>query len=342
MFLWPVSFLLFLVAPACASNRRSGFWLMLCIGATGGVPIVLWSAAHDWVTLTHTQIHAGFEDDASIHWLGPLHYAGAQFAILLGFWFAVWAWTMWRHRPTVDAQPESRFLWWMSAPTFVFFAIFSFKNGGGEANWPIVAYLSGMALAARSQESGVRNRNWVLASAVGFAAIGLLVTASLHAPIIVQPVLMRIAGPATRDRPMPMRRVDPTCRLRGWRQLAAEVDRTRAELRGRGIEPVLAAERWTQASELGFYCVGQPNVYCFGTSLGDRDSQYDLWRPNPVSDPSEFDGRTFILVGLEMERLKDAFDSMEPIRTFTYRENGKPIAEWTIVIAHGFRRRPFD
>ena len=34
----------------------------------------------------------------------------------------------------------------MSAPIFVFFGLFSFKNGGGEPNWPIVCYLSGAIL----------------------------------------------------------------------------------------------------------------------------------------------------------------------------------------------------
>src|SRR5438046_9381117 len=47
---------------------------------------------------------------------------------------------------------------------------------------------------------------------------------------------------------------------------------------------VLATERWTQAGELGFYCDGQPAFHCLGLPLGDRDSQYDLWRPNPIVD----------------------------------------------------------
>ena len=96
----------------------------------------------------------------------------------------------------------------------------------------------------------------------------------------------------------------------------------RAELTQRGIEPVLAAERWTQTSELAFYCDGKPNVYCLGGRLGDRDSQYDLWRPNPCADSRAFEGRTFILVGLDMDRLSGAFEAMEPTCTITYKEDG--------------------
>jgi 4-amino-4-deoxy-L-arabinose transferase-like glycosyltransferase len=341
MVLWLPSLALFLVTTPGFRDRfrQAGFWLMCGTAGLGCMPIILWNAGHGWVTLTHTQMHVGLDDDAGIHWLGPLHFLGAQFAVLLGFWFVVWAWSMWRHRPTVEVEPEARFLWWMSMPVVAFFALFSFKNGGGEANWPIVAYLAGMALVGRQ---GLGVRGWGLGSMAamcGFAALGLIVTASLHAPVVVQPVLLQIAGPATPERPMPMRRVDPTCRLRGWRHLASEVDRVRTELQACGIEPILAAERWTQASELAFYCEGQPAIYCLGVWLGDRNSQYDLWRPNPCADPGEFTGRTFILVGLEMERLRPAFDYLEPTRTITYCENGEPIAEWTIVVAHGFRGR---
>ena len=125
------------------------------------MPLLLWNAANGWVTLKHTQTHAGFEDDSGLHWLGPFH-SSSQFAILLGFWFAVWVAAMCRHRPTANARPESSFLWWMSAQTFAFFALFSIKNGGGEANWPIAAYLSGFVLVARSQGSGNGSQKWVM------------------------------------------------------------------------------------------------------------------------------------------------------------------------------------
>jgi hypothetical protein len=153
----------------------------------------------------------------------------------------------------------------------------------------------------------------------------------------MQPVLMRIAAPASKDRPTPMRSVDPTCRLRGWQHLAHEVDAVRADLRSRGIESELAAERWTQAGEVAFYCDAQPRVYCFGGLLGDRDSQYDLWRPNPCADPEQFKGRTFVVVGTGLERLQDAFEQFDVIRTVTYRTDGHPIAEWTIAVGRRFR-----
>jgi hypothetical protein len=339
MVLWLPSFALFLVTtpPMRTLLRQSGFWLMAAVGSLGWAPVLVWNASHGWVTLKHTQSHAGLEEDATLHWLGPLRYVGVQFAVLLGFWFAAWLWTIWRQRPTVSVEFESRYLWWMSAPTFCFFLLFALKNGGGEANWPIVAYLSGAVLTLRCWPANVTASNWRLVGVVGFAALGFVITIGIHAPGAMQPVLLRIAGPESKERPTPMRRVDPTCRLRGWRHLAQEVDRVRTGLRAHGIESELAAERWTQAGELAFYCDAQPRVYCFGEWLGDRDSQYDLWRPNPCGDPELFKGRTFVVVGTGLERLQGAFDQFDVIRIVTYRTDGEAIAEWTIAIGHRFR-----
>lgn len=344
MILWVPSFALFLLTTPSVRMQlcKPGFWTMTAVGALGGVPILAWNALNGWVTLTHTQTHAGVAGEITIRALGPLAYVGGQFAVLLGFWFVVWARAMWRHRPTAEAKPELRFLWWMSAPTFAFFGLFSFTNGGGEANWPLVAYLAGIVLGAdwllrEVSDPAMWYRQLAKGSTLAAAGLGLLLTALIHEPIQLQPVLLQVAGPATTERPMPIRRVDPTTRLRGWRHLAAEVDRTRTELKGRGVEPMLATERWTQAAELGFYCEDHPTIYCLGVVLGDRDSQYDRWRPNPIADEADFRGRTFLLVGMELDRLQQAFDSYEPTRVVSYHENGQLIAEWTIVVAHGFR-----
>ena len=295
MVLFVPSLALFLVtAPALRSLlARPGFWIMTALGALGGVPILAWNGANDWVMLKHTGSHAGLVDELTLHWLGPFAYLGAQFAILLGVWFVVWARAIWEHRPTREPRLELRFLWWMSVPTVVFFGLFSLLNGGGEANWPLTGYLAGMVLAAGWMRAQWRHaqawrRHAVAFSVAAGAALGLLLMLVLHAPIPVQPVLLSIAGPASDAEPMPIRRIDPTSRLRGWRYLAAGVDRARADLQARGIEPVLAAERWTQAGELGFYCAGQPKIHCLGLFLGDRATQYDLWRPNPVVDAPGF------------------------------------------------------
>ena len=327
MVLWVPCFGLFLLTtPTLRAHLRSvGFWFMTGIGALGGVPILLWNAQHDWVTLKHTQVHAGLDHDGGIRWLGPLGYLGAQFGVLLGFWFIAWLRAMWQHRPSVETRPELRLLWWMSAPVFVFFWLFSVKNGGGEPNWPLAAYLSGMVLLAGwilEQWHGVIawQRHMIQGGTVAFAAMGIVLTVAVHDMLPLQPILLQLAGPASEQRPMPLRRIDPTSRLRGWRYFAAEVDQLRAELEADGIQPVLGTERWTQTSELRFYCDGHPAVYCFGVKMGDRDSQYDLWRPNPINDARGFGAKRLCSSVLNwMHWLQRLTHSSRDVRSSTVR-----------------------
>lgn len=399
MVLWFPCLALFLLT--CPEKRylllRPGFRVMTTIVALCCLPLWLWNAQHDWVSYEHMLGHAGLHGSVSVHWLGPLIFIGGQFVLLLGFWFVAWVEALWARGPWRERRPEIGFLWWLSAPVFVVFLLFSFKNGGGELNWPATAYLSGLVLVAgllaeqaiRRQatrmtphprlvqvhyQHGWERRASAVAKAVLRQALkrddpqllrwheaddtstttsrprlahlfmvtavclfGIGVTVAVHRSDWVRPALLRIAGPSTAERPMPLRRWDPTCRLRGWRQLATAVDELRAKLREQGIEPVLAAGRWNLPGELAFYCHGQPVVYCLGSVMGDRLSQYDLWHPNPVADPACFAGKTFILVACPIQELTKLFQRVEPVDTLVYRENDQPIAQWSLVVAHGYR-----
>ena len=135
---------------------------------------------------------------------------------------------------------------------------------------------------------------------------------------------------------MPLRRFDPTCRLRGFHYLAETVDELRGRLRTENEDPVLAASSWALPGELGVYCAGHPQAYSLGLAMGDRHSQYDFW-PNPLDDVEAFRGRTFIVVGWVSTEAKDAFDRVEAPREVVYTEQGRPIAAWTITVCHGYR-----
>jgi len=99
---------------------------------------------------------------------------------------------------------------------------------------------------------------------------------------------------------------------------------------------VVAVGSWALAGELGVYCAGHPTVYTVGVIYGDRSSQYDLWRPNPVFNPDDFRGQTFVLVGCVPE-IASAFDAIEPARIVTYAEGDQPVQTWHVTVARGFR-----
>jgi hypothetical protein len=355
MALWLPSVGLFLLmSPQRRGElRRGGFWLACIIAALFCLPILYWNARNGWVTVRHVGWQAGVEQREGWRWLGPLSYIGGQAALLLGFWFIAWAAAIWTYRPWRSSPPQGgkehepslQYLWWLSVPMFGTFLVASLKTTG-QLNWPVTCYLSGGVLAAawldsctiRWHTTGDWKRRALFISATGTAVLGVVLSLFIHFPDLSRPVISQIVGLPTTDRPLPLRRLDPTARLRGWRPgLAVAVDEIVASVRARGEEPIIAGGTWVLPGELGAYCTGHPTVYSIGIVYGDRSSQYDLWRPNPVRDPEAFLGRTFVLVGCGGAEVANAFDTVEESRRVLYAEGMQPIAFWQVTVARGFR-----
>jgi hypothetical protein len=349
MIVWLPSAALFLLTTP--EHRRliwgRGFCVMLAVAGFCCLPILIWNAQHDWVTFRHVLGLSGLHDviqpseDPPIYWLGPLRYLGGQCALLLVYWFIVWAAAMIAHRPGRESEEGVRYLWWLSAPMFLLFLAFSPKTNGGEPNWPVTAYLSGLVLSVTWLAEQFNDpRRWyrtVTASFLGLAcASGLTVTVFMHYSEWLYPILTQLAGEPSPTNGFPLRRLDPTCRLRGWRTLAAAVDVLRTHLREvEGIDPVLAGGNWTLPGELGVYCAGHPQAYSLGPIMGDRHSQYDLWL-NPLDHGAAFKGRTFIVVNGNAKPLREAFATVESMEVMHW-EKGQPIASWRLSVCRDFR-----
>lgn len=321
---------------------RPGFWIMIGMTILTSFPIVWWNYQHDWVTLKHVE-RLGDISKPRFLWWGPLVYIGGQCALLLVYWFVCWVWAMVEDNPLIQSEPGPQFLWWLSAPMFFWFFLFSFKTGGGELNWPVTAYLSGLVLLAACLERKLLNPSrsqWMIQwGFFGVATLsGLALILIMHRTEVVRPLLTRLTGPGTPTNPYPIRKLDPTCRLRGWHVLAAEVDKLREEILAKeGVEPVLAGTNWSLPGELGAYCKGNPQAYSIGLALDDRHSQYDFWH-GPISHPRDFLGKTFIIIGrAETADLLKGFDSVEPVRLLNYKEGNDNISLWGIIVVHGYR-----
>jgi 4-amino-4-deoxy-L-arabinose transferase-like glycosyltransferase len=319
--------------------KRPGFWLFALGSVVGLLPIVLWNWANDWVSFKHVGTQAT-GTGGGIRWLGPLAFAGGQFAFLIGVWFAAWVAAAWTHRRTAD--PARAFLWWTSVPVWGVFALASLKSSG-QINWPAAAYVTGFVLAVawvRDQLAGPYRRP--VARLVGFGVgLGLALCVLVHYPGLMRPALARAAGPPTETNPTPIRKLDPTARLRGWQTLAREVDAIRDRVRAEtGEEPLVAGTVWNVPGALGAYCEGHPETYSFGLAMADRHSQYDIWRPNPVADAQAFRGRTFVFVGDGLPADAGVFERVELPTVVVHREDGIPVAVWWVWVGHGFRGFP--
>ena len=328
--------------------RQRGLWMACAVAIFCCAPIAIWNAQHGWVTVRHVAALAGIaggepKEPTHFYWSGPFVLLGAQAAVMLGVWFFCWVAAMIVHRPTKEQDPDLRYLWWLSAPMFGVFLAFSIKTGGGEVNWPVTAYLSGMVLTApwivrqlTSQRTWYRRWNWI--TLTGACTVGVAISLLMHRTDYLYPLLAQLAGDETPTNPFPLRKIDPTCRLRGWRILAAEVDRVRERIRRQeGIEPVLAGCNWAMPGQLGFGCQGHPQAYSFGLAMGDRHSQYDLW-PNPIDDAAAFKGRTFLIVNATIEaRLRAAFEEIEDAGAVVHSVDGHALGSWSLLICRGYK-----
>jgi hypothetical protein len=269
-----------------------------------------------------------------------MQFLGSQTGMMFGLWLAAFLAAGWGSRPTRERDPGVRLLWWSAIPVWLVFLVVSLVKSG-QTNWPAPAYVGGFVLAVawlRRQLTGSRGRlaAWCLGINV---ALGVLVTVGVHYPAPFQPMVARIVGPPTERDPTPIRRLDITARLHGWKTLAAEVDRLRERIAAEtGGEPVLAATYWSIPGHLAFSCAGHPTVHAIGIpNRSDRHSQYDFWRPNPISDAQVFHGRSFVIVGEIGPEVVSAFESVEEAVRVVHAENGIPLQAWTIRLCHGFQ-----
>jgi hypothetical protein len=346
MLLFPVCVGLYLLAGRRRRGLllRPGYWVLCGLTALGLAPIVAWNAEHDWVSVRHVAALAG-ADGSGFDPLALPHFLGSQFVLLVGYWFLAWVAAVWHFRPWGRGNPRTAFLWWVSVPVFAVFLLAAVKSKG-QANWPAAAYVPGAVLAVAwvvrqvsDPDPGHRRLAcFFLALAVPF---GVVVTLAARFPGLIRPLYAELVPAPTADKPVPIRKLDLTSRLHGWRSLAAVVDELREQVRAEeGVDPALAGMTWTIPGELAFYCRGYPTVCTFGPALADRYSQYDVWRPNPVADAQVFRGRTFVYVGDLTPELQQAFDRADPPVEVVASDGGTPVADWRVRVLRGFRGFP--
>jgi len=351
MALWLFSLGLFLLFTPTHRHIlfRSGFWITVAVSALSAVPILYWNSQNDWVSFRHVATQAGVPQagkNSGIRWLGPLEYVAGQMGLLMGYWFVAWVGGLWLFRPRGSTELSHRYLWWLSVPTFAVFGLSSIK-ASGQLNWPVSGYMTGFPLGVawvvRQLEHSNGSYKRLAQVCLGvYAIIGISASVLLHNTSLVYPIVSSQLTPESETNPTPMRSYDPAARLKGWRYTAGEIDKLREEIAQKqgGTLPEIACLRWDMPGQFGVYCKGHPQAYTFGLAFGGRHSQYELWHPNPITDPDHFKGKTFLFVGFGGPKLNEVFGKVDPPITITYREKGYAIATWTVWVCHDFRGFP--
>jgi hypothetical protein len=359
----PVVGLWLLLEPSRRKHLKHATpYLAAVIGLAGLVPIVIWNARHGWVSFRHVAGQAGLGAAARPGVAGIAEYAGGQLAVTgvvwgIGMWWAlVELWRMPGVAQEREAAPAVRLLLIAAGLPWLLFLLFS-PFTKVQPNWPMMSVLPAtillviwLARRLRGGSVAVRRSTRTLIAAGVLSGGGLGVVAH-HTEWLAGLFgwLSRGAPPLHLTRPAapwdltPVAKYDPSARLRGWSQLGQAVGECLATERAAGRDPFLLADDYQVASEIAFYCPGEPDVYCAESALGGRLSQYDLWL-NPRRDPQRFVGCPCIYVGALRPELTDAAPGREPplpglhaVRTVEYRLGGYPLRIWTVFAADQFK-----
>ncbi|MBP7748216.1 MAG: glycosyltransferase family 39 protein [Phycisphaerae bacterium] len=335
--------------------RRPGPYVATLIGGLGFVPILLWNSRHNWVSFRHVAGQAGVAGGPAIEWLGPLSYVTGQAAVVGPIWFvatlcAVVA--LWR-RPGAEPgellEPAAtRFLICATVTPWLVFLAFS-PITKIQPNWPVLALLPGTVLlvawlARLLRQPATRSTGRVLI--VAGVLLGAGSVAVMHYSHWLTPAFAWLARREPPWNLTPVAKYDPTARLRGWSQLAAAVDEVLATERAAGREPFIVTDDYQTASEIAFYCPGEPAVYCLQAVLGNRQSQYDIW-PNPIRNAAQFIGRPCIYVGtLKPELIGQGASAHVALRgarlatTVEHRVRGHLYRVWPVYVCEEFAGLP--
>ncbi|WP_456434486.1 ArnT family glycosyltransferase [Thermosulfuriphilus sp.] len=258
-------------------------------GLVAGVlilPNLLWNARHNWVTFFHTAHHfevKGVEFPKSF-----LEFVGGQALVISPIIFGLLIYT-------AIAALKKGILW--RDPRLRYLGLFSLLPLGGvtglsilreiNANWPGPFYLSSLVilsvLALRTRwrrQAGRIRRLYFLGLILGALLCGL----TYYLPEVI------------RQLPQGWAHLDPTLKLKGWKELGEEMSRIKD---GHPQAFVLSLKRQI-VSELAFYMEGQPVVYRWAGKERSVRSQYELW-----PWPRELIDRNALLVLREQDQVPE-------------------------------------
>jgi 4-amino-4-deoxy-L-arabinose transferase-like glycosyltransferase len=260
---------LFISPLARRCLREPAPYVALSIACVLSMPILVWNAQHDWVSLRHVGALAGLtaanaEDETYFGAKTFFEFLGSQFGVVSPVLFValVVAMITSGRRGLRERRDEYLFPFLLAAIPFAFFVLWSVYEKV-EGNWAAPAYVTATAtLAALWDEQLTQARRVAVKRILLVLLPGILMVALAQFP-----GLPRYAGLNLPPR------IDLTRRLDGWRKLGTAVGAVLKEPRGENL--FLFSEHYQIASELAFYVPGQPQVY--NIDAGRRMNQYDIW-----------------------------------------------------------------
>ncbi|HXX58886.1 MAG TPA: glycosyltransferase family 39 protein [Thermodesulfovibrionales bacterium] len=287
-------------------------YLALLIGLVIFSPVIVWNAQHQWVTIRHTAGQAHIHDGLQFSAASFFDFVGSQLGVVTPILLVLVVISLWK----VAGGEKKRFLLWFSVPVLLFFTLKSIQ-GKVQANWAMTGYITCLiAFSAVFIVPWKEKRFSVKALVIAATSLSLTVTAVAHYPAMLH---------------LPLK-LDPSARLRGWKDLGRDVSQIYTDALKKG-GAFIFTDSYQDSSELAFYVKGHPVTYCMNS--GRRMNQYDLW---PGFDRLIHYQGIFVTIGgaALTPQVKDAFLDCEerPVKVF---DRGRLLREYSVFVCSNFQ-----
>jgi hypothetical protein len=343
MFLWIPSLWGFVLLDGRSRRRLiPGAALATIVALLFTIPVIIWNARHDWVSVKHVAHQTGTSGGSISHGnFFELIFSqlGALDPIIAVMMLAAIAHAI---RATPQNEPrvrQLRLLVWIGLPFFLLTVISSFM-AKAQANWPAPAYftlvvLVGYFVAARWE----RLKGWMYAA----IAAGIIATPLARDPSLIFPFVRAINSHRSEKHqinPGPM-----LSKIVGWQLLG---DSVTSALSTMPRDAFILCDDYMQTAETAFYVRGQPRTYCAGPYyLTDpkRLTQYDMWKdraltPTVDGAPNPLLGRDCIYVGKGGDmppEIPAAFDRIEKLEPVPVIVRGFKVKTFKLWRCYGFK-----
>ena len=236
---WAVLFVIW--RPSRIHLRRPGPYLALLVNVLLALPVLIWNAQHDWVTVTHVGGRADFGHLSHFTTRYFFEFLGAEAGLLNPIFFLGMVWAgiaFWRTKPR---DPRMVYFFCMGIPLVFAYTLQSF-HARVLPNWIVPAVLPLMLVMLIYWEP-FWAKPWFQRTFYTGLVLGLVAMIFLTDTGIVKVI-------TGRNLPVAM---DPLHRIRGWRETARIVGEARDNLLKEGKPVFIICPEYGAASEISFY-----------------------------------------------------------------------------------------
>ncbi|QQL44508.1 glycosyltransferase family 39 protein [Sulfuriroseicoccus oceanibius] len=327
--------------------RKPGPYLLLATFLVCTLPVIIWNAQNQWITVTHLIERGQLDEETGVNpgeffsYLGmhagvysPVIFLGLLAALYLGI-------------KRVGKDFGETFLILFAAPIIILYFILSFKEAG-EANWTAPGMLSlGVLMIHYFQLARWSNRTKGIVRATAITLSILLTALSLNLDVLRK---MGVQWPYS---------LDPTTRLTGWQSTADAVEdviRKSQDNLGDGI--FLICDRYQSAASLHHHLPddlnlirpteAHPKVFIPQSSI--ILNQFSFWpRYDSIAGATEgepgytpFLGKNALFISTHPrsnppEEIRRAFRHTQPLSTVEIRRLGMKLRDVRIFVCYDYQ-----